>query len=163
MPPIGGCSLNAEVMSIMGAVMMAVALGALWIGRLKSISVAVEPSAEIKASDPELPTISAGSQKRIVMPMAPQEKKAVSEETELVSEVPDDYGHDAHQVEVECGEHVAENCPDAENNLTVAKKLAIMGDYEGAAELAELVVESSTSSPSQRARASSLVARSRPR
>lgn len=55
------------------------------------------------------------------------------------------------------------SCPDAENNLTVARTLASMGDYEGASELAELVIESTRSSQSQRARAAGLVSRSRAR
>jgi hypothetical protein len=141
--------------------MLAVALGALWIGKLKSHAVTGldspgEDSAQtVKLSESSLKTI------KIVMPIAPAQKvaeDAESQNTKNASEA------DAAQKTVPepCLETEVD-CSDAENNLTVAKKLVLMGDYEGAGELSELVVDSATASWTQKSRASALLKRSNPR
>lgn len=153
--------MNTELMGILGAVMLAVALGALWTNKMKSHVVDGDNFGEDEPDEAAADKKALDSRAKIVMPVAPPQHHNTTDKIEAVAQVcesplePDEHQPSPCSVEV--------NCPDAENNLTVAKTLANMGDYEGASELAELVIESARSSQSQRARAASLVSRSRAR
>lgn len=148
-------------MGILGAVMLAVAVGALWTNKLKSHVVTVENYGD-ETDETETAAEKRNSSARIVMPIAPPRTQPVNDKAEAAVEVIESPLEQIPEPQVSTSSPEV-NCSDAENNLKVAQTLANIGDFEGASELAQLVIESTTSSQAQRTRAAGLVSRGRSR
>tara|TARA_B100002003_G_scaffold251925_1_gene298983 strand:- start:454 stop:903 length:450 start_codon:yes stop_codon:yes gene_type:complete len=149
-------------MGVLGAVMLAVAVGALWTNKMKSHVVSADEHGDDELDDTARPISARNRSARIVMPIAPPQPQPAEELGKAEVKVTESPLETKNQPK-DLPSVPEVSCPNAENNLTVAKTLSNIGDYEGASELAELVIQSTSSSKSQRARAAALVSRSRTR
>lgn len=148
--------MESQIFGVIGSVLLLGAVAALWIGRLNkaagSVSdpderhadVAAEPSPSLKINMPRHMAVAAHDDEE------PAKKEQVDEE-EMVAAAQVD------EPEVEVRPLV--DCADAAMNLHLADQLKVVGDFEGVAEYAKLVLEMDTASVKQRERAHHLLRR----
>ncbi|MBM3105679.1 hypothetical protein IIE18_11060 [Pseudomonas sp. V1] len=145
--------MESQIFGVIGSVLLLGAVAALWIGRLNkaagSVSdpderhadVAAEPSPSLKINMPRHLAVAAPADEE------PAKKEQVVEVAAALV--------DEREVEV----RPLVDCADAAMNLHLADQLKVVGDFEGVAEYAKLVLEMDTASVKQRERAHHLLRR----
>ena len=153
--------LETQIISIIGSVLLLGAIAALWIGRLNSAAGKTSGSddghgAQAGAEEGLHPEPVRTMKIEMIphSPPADTPRQPAKTEEVLVEPEPE------VRAVVEVNEVLPqEDCADAALNLQLADQLKVVGDFEGVAEYAKLVLEMKTSSARQRARAQSLLRR----
>ncbi|HHH9441224.1 TPA: hypothetical protein ACP32N_003161 [Pseudomonas aeruginosa] len=152
--------MESQIFGIIGSVLMLVAIAALWIGRLNSTAKKLTTSDDghiASATEESGEPVTIRTMKIEMIPhTTPAEVQHQPEKIEVLAAESEPEGPGLiEDVEV----LPQEDCSDAAINLQLADQLKVVGDFEGVAEYAKLVLEMKTSSARQRARAQSLLRR----
>ncbi|HCF1756790.1 TPA: hypothetical protein QEM39_003159 [Pseudomonas putida] len=149
--------MESQILGVIGSVLLLGAIAALWIGRLNSAAGKASAGEEAHSSNHHLDeTLPAKPKINMVPHESATPNQTSPTEPERVIELA--------KAEVRVEEPVLVtrpevDCDDAAMNLQLADQLLIVGDFEGVAEYAKLVLEMDTASVRQRDRAQILLRR----
>ncbi|WP_210146903.1 hypothetical protein, partial [Pseudomonas aeruginosa] len=150
-------AVESQILGVIGSVLLLGAIAALWIGRLNSAAGKASAGEEAHSSNHHLDeTLPAKPKINMVPHVSATPVQASPTEPERVIEMAKAEVHVEEPVLVTRPEV---DCDDAAMNLQLADQLLVVGDFEGVAEYAKLVLEMDTASVRQRDRAQILLRR----